>query len=126
MQDCCAAVTAIFRERKNLAASLKDTKTIVTKLQGLIGVVLHIVFVFIYLIIFNVRACWCCSKRTACQPTHAPSSKVAHSARTHAAPPPPAGQRHQNLPRLLLAGAGLQLCVPKQHPQPVRERGECR
>ena len=119
MQDCCAAVTAIFRERKNLAASLKDTKTIVTKLQGLIGVVLHIVFVFIYLIIFNVRAFWCCSTRcTWC--------KVAHGARTRAAPPPPAGQRYQNLPRLLLAGAGLQLCVPKQHPQPVRERGECR
>ncbi len=54
LQDCCAAVVKIFRDRENLAASLKDTKTVVGKLETLIGGVIHVVFCFIYLAIFNV------------------------------------------------------------------------
>jgi hypothetical protein len=42
--------------RKNLSAMLKDTKTIVGKLERLLGVCLQLVFVFFYLAIFNVRA----------------------------------------------------------------------
>lgn len=32
-QECCAAIAKVFVERRNLAASLKDAKTIVGKLE---------------------------------------------------------------------------------------------
>ena len=43
-----------MQERKDLAFTLKDTKTIVGKLETIIAVVLHIIFVMFYLLIFNV------------------------------------------------------------------------
>ncbi|KAL4448058.1 hypothetical protein ABPG75_005277 [Micractinium tetrahymenae] len=54
VQECCAAIAKVFVERRNLAASLKDAKTIVGKLETVIGVALHIFMGFLYLIIFNV------------------------------------------------------------------------
>lgn len=55
-QDVCAAILAVFRERENLAASLTDTKGVVSTLETMIGAVLHIFMFFIYLVIFGVRA----------------------------------------------------------------------
>ena len=40
--------------RKNLSAMLKDTKTIVGKLERLLGICLQLIFIFFYLAIFNV------------------------------------------------------------------------
>lgn len=53
-QDVCAAILQVFRERQNLAASLTDTKSVVGKLETMVGVVLHIVMAFLYLVIFRV------------------------------------------------------------------------
>ena len=47
----------VCRERANLAGQLKDTKTVVGRLEGVIGLVLHILAFFIYLVIFDVRKC---------------------------------------------------------------------
>ena len=46
-QECCAAVTRMFVDRRNLAATLKDTRSIVGKLENVIGVVLHIFMFFL-------------------------------------------------------------------------------
>lgn len=45
---------ALCRERANLSVQLKDTKTVVGRLETVIGIILHIVAIFIYLIIFDV------------------------------------------------------------------------
>lgn len=45
------------RERTNLAIQLKDTKTVVGRLKFVISVLLHILFAFFYLTIYNVRRC---------------------------------------------------------------------
>lgn len=45
-----------LQERKKLALTLADTKSVVAKLELICGVVLHIVFGFIYLMIFEVGA----------------------------------------------------------------------
>lgn len=45
---------AMCRERANLSVQLKDTKTVVGRLETVIGIILHIVAIFIYLIIFDV------------------------------------------------------------------------
>ena len=45
------------KERKKLALTLKDTKSVVAKLELVCGVVIHALFVLSYLWIFNVRAC---------------------------------------------------------------------
>ena len=42
------------RERANLSLQLKDTKTVVGRLQWVIGLILHIIAFFIYLTIFDV------------------------------------------------------------------------
>ena len=47
-------VLSIYKNRKNLALTLKDTKTVVGKLERLFGTVVHIVFFFFYLMIFQV------------------------------------------------------------------------
>ena len=58
-----------MQERKYLALQLKDTKTIVGKLEFMCGVFIHLVLVLIYLVIFNVRSfplepdCCCLSRR---------------------------------------------------------------
>jgi small-conductance mechanosensitive channel len=54
-KDCCNALMAIIEERANLAATLKDAKSVVSTLETLIGVIIHTVFLFIYLIIFEVN-----------------------------------------------------------------------
>jgi len=38
-------------------AVMQDTKTVVGKLELVIGVVLHIIFIFFYLVVFNVSSC---------------------------------------------------------------------
>ena len=54
------AVVGVYKNRMNLAATLKDTKTVVGKLERMIGTLLHAVFVLLYLTIWNVcaLACW--------------------------------------------------------------------
>ena len=37
-----------------LSSLLQDTKTVVGKLELVVGVIIHIIFIFFYLIIFNV------------------------------------------------------------------------
>ncbi len=44
----------ICRERANLSVQLKDTKTVVGRLESVVGLILHIVAIFLYLIIFDV------------------------------------------------------------------------
>ena len=44
----------VFQDRQNLAASLRDAKSIVKKLETVIGVAIHILFGFFYLLIFGV------------------------------------------------------------------------
>ena len=44
----------LCRERANLAVQLKDTKSVVGRLKSVISVVLHILFIFFYLVIYNV------------------------------------------------------------------------
>ncbi|KAL3160440.1 hypothetical protein ABBQ32_010760 [Trebouxia sp. C0010 RCD-2024] len=48
------AVVSIYQERKHLAFTLKDTKTIVGKLERIAGFVIHILMFFFYLVIFDV------------------------------------------------------------------------
>ncbi|GAX78241.1 hypothetical protein CEUSTIGMA_g5683.t1 [Chlamydomonas eustigma] len=48
------AIVLIYKERKKLALTLKDTKSVVAKLELVCGVVIHIAFMFIYLYIFQV------------------------------------------------------------------------
>ena len=43
-----------MQERKHLAFTLKDTKTIVGKLERIAGFVIHILMFFFYLVIFDV------------------------------------------------------------------------
>ncbi|KAK9815600.1 hypothetical protein WJX72_006571 [[Myrmecia] bisecta] len=54
LHDIRDAVIQIYQERKNLAFTLKDTKTVVGKLERIIGTVIHVLFIFFYLIIFSV------------------------------------------------------------------------
>ena len=49
------AVLKIYDNRSNLANTLKDTRTIVGKLEHLLGICLQLIFVFFYLAIFDVR-----------------------------------------------------------------------
>ena len=55
---CCPAAAlscyAVVQERKHLAFTLKDTKTIVGKLERIAAFVFHILMFFFYLVIFNV------------------------------------------------------------------------
>ena len=44
----------IYKERKFLAATLKDTRTVVGRLEFMIGVIVHLGFLFFYLLIFRV------------------------------------------------------------------------
>ena len=53
-QDVRAAVQNVFRERTNLSLQLKDSKTIVGRLQFVLGAMLQALGFFIYLLIFNV------------------------------------------------------------------------
>ena len=44
----------IYQNRKDLALTLRDTKTVVGKLELIFGVAIHIICLFFYLTIFNV------------------------------------------------------------------------
>jgi len=48
------AILAVYQDRKNLAATLKDTKTVVGTLERIMAVVIQLVFFFVYLLIWNV------------------------------------------------------------------------
>ena len=55
VEDCVASVQTIFQERRNLKASLKDSRSIAASLETVVGVILHIILGFIYLIlVFNI------------------------------------------------------------------------
>ena len=56
LQDMRDAVVATYEARKNLALTLKDTRTVVGKLENILAVGLHGVCFLFYLSIFNVRA----------------------------------------------------------------------
>ncbi len=43
------------QERKKLALTLKDAKSVVSKLELVCGVVIHIAFLLLYLWVFEVR-----------------------------------------------------------------------
>ncbi len=60
LHDIRDAVINIYRERKFLAATLRDTRTVVSRLELVIGVVVHLVFLFFYLLIFRVRFFYTC------------------------------------------------------------------
>lgn len=47
-------VVSIYKERANMASSLKDTDSIVSSLETAIGGVIHFIFVAFYLLIWNV------------------------------------------------------------------------
>lgn len=49
------ALLQIYKERKNLAYTLQDARGVVSKLELIMGVMMHVLFVFFYLIIFDVR-----------------------------------------------------------------------
>ena len=46
-----SSVVAVFKERRNMAASLEDTDSIVRSLQFGIGVALHFVMGAVYLLV---------------------------------------------------------------------------
>ena len=50
------AIVGIFRERRNLAVQLKDTKSVVGRLKAVLLVLLHLLAAFFYLVIYNVSA----------------------------------------------------------------------
>lgn len=49
-------VVGIYKERKALALSLSDTKTVVAKLHWVLDVILAIFLAIIYLLVFNISA----------------------------------------------------------------------
>ena len=59
------AILAVYQDRKNLAATLKDTKTVVGTLERIMAVVIQLVFFFVYLLIWNVRTLCTCPCRLA-------------------------------------------------------------
>ncbi len=57
IQDMRDAVVSVYENRKNLALTLKDTRTVVGKLENILGVGIHGVCFLFYLSIFNVGSC---------------------------------------------------------------------
>lgn len=62
--QCCLQLTLlhaqIYKERKNLAYTLQDARGVVSKLELIMGVMMHVLFVFFYLIIFDVSLLSAC------------------------------------------------------------------
>ena len=55
VDDCVSAVDTIFQERRNLAASLKDTRSIAASLETTLGVIFYIIVALLSLyILFHV------------------------------------------------------------------------
>ncbi len=63
------AILAVYQDRKNLAATLKDTKTVVGTLERIMAVVIQLVFFFVYLLIWNVRTLLRQASPHACRPS---------------------------------------------------------
>jgi hypothetical protein len=55
-QDVQECVCGIVQNRANLAATLKDARTVVGKLERFMGVVVQALFLFLYLMIWQVRS----------------------------------------------------------------------
>ncbi len=53
LKDCIKGVESIFLERRNLANTLKDSRNINKTLETLIGILVHVLFIFFYLLIFQ-------------------------------------------------------------------------
>ena len=49
LRDCIESVKLIHKERRNLALTLRDAKTINNSLEFLLGLVIHLLLIFIYL-----------------------------------------------------------------------------
>jgi hypothetical protein len=49
------SVISIYENRSHLAATLTDTRTIVGKLERLLGFCIHVLFIFFYLVIWEVH-----------------------------------------------------------------------
>ena len=49
-------MSRLYEARRDLALSLKDTKSVVGSLEMVIGLAVHVVFVFFYLWVFNVSS----------------------------------------------------------------------
>ncbi len=62
------AVVSVYENRKNLALTLKDTRTVVGKLENILGVGIHGVCFLFYLSIFNVSltSVRCCCRLLRC------------------------------------------------------------
>ncbi|KAG2500887.1 hypothetical protein HYH03_001647 [Edaphochlamys debaryana] len=60
LQNMCDTIVRIYKERKKLALTLQDTRTVVAKLELIVGVALHVLCAFFYLVIWqvNVRELW--------------------------------------------------------------------
>jgi small-conductance mechanosensitive channel len=60
LEDCVGCLERVYHERCNLASTLRDTRSITNVLELLIGIVIHTIFVFFYLLIFrqNVSSMW--------------------------------------------------------------------
>jgi hypothetical protein len=56
LSDIRDAVVGIYRERRNLAFTLKDTSSVINKLEFVFAVVIHFVMAVFYLVLFRVRA----------------------------------------------------------------------
>jgi hypothetical protein len=66
-QDVQECVCGIVQNRANLAATLKDARTVVGKLERFMGVVVQALFLFLYLMIWQVGFAatlpdWSCSQ----------------------------------------------------------------
>ena len=48
-------MVSVYENRKNLALTLKDTRTVVGKLENILGLGIHAICFLFYLSIFNVR-----------------------------------------------------------------------
>eukprot|EP00798_Chlamydomonas_sp_ICE-L_P026211 gene26211-11942_t len=55
LSEIVDVIVKVYKERKKLALSLKDTKSVVAKLELVCGVIIQTMFVLLYLWIFNVN-----------------------------------------------------------------------
>lgn len=46
----------MYRDRRNLAVALKDTRSVIGTLQTIVGIVVHIFFFFMYTLVLRVCA----------------------------------------------------------------------
>ena len=106
------AVCAIYQERRHLAATLRDTKSVIGKLERVLGCMVHVVFVFFYLFIFNVdvtkawlvRACtWGAAEGSGWCVNGAAAAVAALEMHLSNSAPPPPNARPQSFSSIILA-----------------------